>query len=52
MELPKTTWLVVWFLSACFVGLMVASGDQPHLLAWAWAGFGLIMQFVHHKYDA
>ena len=51
IEVPVSTWCVVWVLSAGFVGVMLAVDDDPKLLAWIWTGFGYVMVLAHNAFQ-
>lgn len=51
IEVPVTTWLIIWLLTAGFCGVMIAAQDQPHGLAWGWCLFGWFMKGMQVVYE-
>mmetsp|Transcript_13489 Transcript_13489/g.17475 ORF Transcript_13489/g.17475 Transcript_13489/m.17475 type:complete len:662 (+) Transcript_13489:20-2005(+) len=51
IEVPVTTWAVIWVLSALFCTIMVITLDSPKTLVWVWTGFGWGMQFFHMRFQ-
>lgn len=51
IEVPVTTWLTIWLLTAGFCGVMIAAQDQPHVLAWGWCLFGWFMKGMQVVYE-